>query len=252
MSLVPVAGLLFIGFRRGFSMAYYAMPMAILLVILAVSAAARIENARWRHAAFAIFFLFFVFDNSFLSGALKYAVLVTGPDTRLVAESALTARARPAERVLINQGVLGENFFGPPVLPKVSAVGHGPFTLARAEADLRRDGPRFHLTVLNYTQDIPHDAASRFDWLVVGRRGVPSVIEYGTDTVRAIGQAVIPEGFALAETIQAFPEPHSHFYPVPTTLDYDTLRDASVSSLWRSRAMGMTFDLYERVGRSAP
>lgn len=249
MSLVPVAGLLFLSLRRGFSLAYYAMPMAILLVILAVSGAAQIRDARWRKVLFAILIISFSTGNSSFAGALKHAILLTGPDTRLVAEAALNARARPGERVLLNQGVLGENVFGPPLLSEVAAEGHGPFTAARAEAESRRIGPRYRLTVINYTQDIPSDAASRYDWLVIGRRGASSVIEFGSDSPLEIGRATIPPGFRLVETIQAFPEEHSHCYPFPTTLDYEAIRNASFTSLWKKRAMGMTFDVYERLDR---
>lgn len=252
VSLIPAAGLIFIGLRIGFSMAYYAMPAAIMLIILAVSGTSRIANARWRNALLAILIGNFVFDTAFFRGALKHAIVLTGPDTRVTAESALAARARPGDRVLLNQAVLGENVFGPPLLPEEPEKGHGPFTLARSEATARRKGPRYRLAILDYTQDIPSGAASRLDWLVIGRRGAPSVVEHGTDTVKVIGQATIPEGFRLVETIQAFPEQHSHFYPFPTTLDYAALRDASVSSLWRGRAMGMTFDLYERLSRPRP
>jgi len=252
VSLIPVAGLLFIGLRVGFSMAYYAMPAAIMLIILALCGTAQIANARWRNTLLALLLGSFVFDTAFLRGALKHAIVLTGPDTRVTTEAALAARAHPADRVLLNQAVLGENVFGPSLLPEEPEKGHGPFTLARAEATARRKGPRYRLTLLDYTKDIPSDAASRLDWLVIGRRGVPSVIEHGTDTVKAIGQATVPDGFRLVETIQAFPEQHSHFYPFPTTLDYDALRGASISSLWRDRAVGMSFDLYERERRIHP
>lgn len=252
VSLIPAAGLLFIGLRIGFSMAYYAMPAAILLIILASSSADRIKLPRWRNAVQFLLAGCFVLDTALLSGAMKHAILLTGPDTRETAAASLVARARPGDRVLINQAVLGENVFGPALLPMESEKGHGPFTLARAAATARLKGPRYRLTILNYSQDIPADAASHFDWLIVGRRGRSSVIEYGTDMVTPIGQATIPEGFKLVETIQAVPEQHTHFYPYLTTLDYEALRAISVPSLWRIRALGLTFDLYERLGRPRP
>lgn len=252
ISLIPAAAFLFIGLRTGFSLAYYAMPMAIFLIILANSTAAQIKSSLWRNGLLAILIGSFFLDSAFLRGAMKYAILLTGPDTRVTAKSSIAARAHPGDRVLVNQAVLGENIFGPALLPEESEKGHGPFTLARAEATARLKGPRYRLTILNYSQDIPSDAASRFDWLVIGRRGILSSTEYGKDSVDTIGHATIPAGFKLVETIQAYPEEHSHFYPLPTTLDYEALRATSVSSLWRSRAMGLTFDLYERVGRAQP
>jgi len=252
ISLIPAAVFLFIGLRTGFSLAYYAMPMAIFLIILANSSAAQIKSSLWRNALRSLLIGSFILGSSFLPGALKYAILVTGPDTRMAAKSALVARARPGDRVLVNQAIMGENIFGPALLPEESEEGHGPLTRARAEATARLKGPRYRLTILNYTQDVPSDGASRFDWLVIGRRGILSSTEYGKDSVEPIGHATIPAGFKLVETIQAYPEEHSHFYPLLTTLDYEALRAALVSSLWRSRAMGLTFDLYERVGRARP
>lgn len=249
LSLVPMIGFLFVSLRRGFSLAYYSMPMAILLIVLAVSAVARIATPRWRNPALALIVIVFASNNAFFLGTLKYGILLTGPDTRLLAESALRSKARPGERVLVNQAVLGENVFGPPLLSAENPAGHGPFTMARSKADSRRSGVRYALTILDYSQDIPSDAGARFDWLVIGRRGVSSTVEFGTDAVTPIGAATIPPGFNLVESVRAYPEMHSHFYPYPTTLDYQALRGISLASLWDKGAMGMSFDIYERVGR---
>lgn len=242
----PILQFLFVGLRQGFSLAYYAFPLALSFFVLAASLAVHIASAtrvaRWRWSAAWILVAVAALDGAFLPGAVKYGLLLTGPETRLLARDVIVSRASAGDCVLMNAGVVGENIFGPPLVPTNPPPGSGAFTRARVIASQRMDGPRFELRVLD-TILFPAQATQGCEWLVIGRRGQESHIERGTGPIRMIRPSA-PTGYTLVADINAFPEEHSLFYPFPTTLDYDALRASSIGKVWRDRAMGLSFEVY--------
>ncbi len=244
----PIMQFLFVGLRQGFSLSYYAFPLALSFFVLAASLAVHIASAagatRWRWSAVWILVAVAMLDSAFLPGAVKYGLLLTGPETRMLARDVIVSKARAGDCVLMNVGILGTNIFGPPLVPTNPPPGKGAFTRARVIASERMSGPRFDVRVLD-TYQIPAEATRGCEWLVLGRRGQESHVERGTGPI-TMAQPTAPAGYTAVTTIEAFPEEHSYFYPLPTTLDYDALRATSIGTLWRERAMGPSFDIYRR------
>lgn len=242
----PLLQFLFIGLRPGFSLAYFAFPLALMFFVLAASLAVHVASAtsgtRWRWSAAWILVAVAALDGAFLPGAVKYGVFLTGPETRLLARDIIVSKALPGDCVLINAGITGDNIYGPPLVPANPQPGRGAFTNARVMASQRMNGPRFELRILDSVL-IPPQATEGCEWLVIGHRGQEARIDHGTGPVTMV-QPTAPAGYAKVAAIDAFPEQHSIAYPFPSTLDYDVLRANSIARIWRDRAMGLSFEIY--------
>ena len=242
----PLLQFLFIGLRTGFSLAYFAFPLALMFFILAASwavhAASGTGGTRWRWSAAWILVAVVALDGAFLPGAAKYGVFLTGPETRLLARDIIVSKALPGDCVLINAGITGDNIYGPPLVPANPSPGSGAFTSARVIASQQMAGPHFELRILD-TVLIPPQATEGCEWLVIGRRGQEARIDHGTGPVTMV-QPIAPAGYTRVAAIDAFPEQHSIAYPFPSTLDYDSFRATSITRIWRERAMGMSFEIY--------
>lgn len=243
---VPLLQFLFVGMRSGYSMAHYAFPAALACFVLAAGFLAdlpwtRLGLAPGRAAPWLLFALL-LSDGAYVRGALKHALLVTGPRTSQEAQRFLLANALPGECVAMNHGAQGENFAGPQLLAANLPPGTGAFTRARAAASGAAAGPRFFVQIGNQSA-LPSDLKPGCEWLVVGRRGELSVVESGRPTA-AVVETPVPPGYEPRFAVRAFPEEHSNYAPHLTSLDYEQLRRTSVAEIWRRRAMGLHFDVY--------
>lgn len=242
--LVPVLQLLAIGMRSGWSMAYYAFPLASVCFIMAAcflsaALAGSLNAARvlpWVVLAIVLG------DGTYLRGTLKYALMLMGPRTSDLARDYLLTNARPGDCIAMNFAAVGENHAGPDVLADNFPPGTGLFTRARAAANSAMLGPRFFVQLGNDTS-LPGDLRPGCEWLVVGRRGRLSNVEVGT-MVSESASTPIPPGYKRQITFTAFPEEHSVFAPHLTTLDYGEMRRTSIAEIWRRGAMGPHFDIY--------
>jgi hypothetical protein len=253
LAVIPIALFLFLSLRPGFSLAYYAMPMALMLFVLAasaVTAAARAVPGSWRPVVWIAASLVLLTDP-FLPGAVKYSLLLTGPDTRLLARDAVVSRAKPGDCVLVNLAVAGENFFGPPLVSTRAPAGSGPFAVARSVANERMPGPKFDVRTVDGEVSPTPEAASGCQWLVLGSRGQASFIELGLPPAPPI-KVVAPPGYEAVAAVSAFPEEHSRNFPLYTSIDYDALRESSIVRFFHDRAMGPSFEIYRRSPTGAP
>lgn len=261
LAVVPIGLLLLMGLRRSISYAYYVFPAAAFLWILASSLAVHVSRnfSGWRKGFPLMLCVLPLVDGAFLPGAAKYALLVTGPDTRALAQNYLEAHAADGDCVAVNLGTAGENLFGPQLAPNALPPGHGPFTRARAKAFARGKGKKFALRIIEdepgWTAEsgrIPAAASKGCDWVVLGRRGRISNVEYGLDKKNGEVRTEAPPGFRLAATVEAYPPPHSKSYSLFSSLDYAELSSVSFPALWKNRAMGLSFDIYRAHARGDP
>ena len=246
--VVPILQLLFLGMKKGYSIAHYAVPLAIFFFILASSLALQIfQRVRARGVAVVFAVAVALLDPAYASSSAKYAMLLTGPDTRLLVRDRFAAMARPGDCVVINQAIRGENVLGPPLNTVHSAGGSGTFTSAAHAAAARAPEPHYDVRLIP-GGDVVGPATDGCRWAIAGRfSSRMSGIEYdGKTRVRALADPRVPPGFALAARIDAFPELHSVWYPYPTTLDYDDLRGVSFRDMKARRKLGLTFFIYER------
>lgn len=249
--LVPLAQTLFLGMRRGVSLSYYVVPLGISLCILAACMAARVSRTGagkfFRHAPASLLVLVALASQPFLPGAVKFALLAMGPYTRLQTYEAFSAMAPAGAGVVVNGGITGDNLTGPPIIPAELPPSRGTFTAARREAVRREQGPRYRLKILDYNRPVTAAAVKGYDWLIMGRKGTYSHIELGLDKAPIADPAPPPKGWELLKLIKAFPEEHSHFSPIPTSLDYEEYRGNFIARFWRERAMGQSFSIYRRT-----
>lgn len=257
LAAAPVGLLLLMGLRRSISYAYYIFPVAAFLWILASSLAVHVSrnSSGWRKGLPFILCLLPLFDGAFLRGAVKYVILATGPDTRVLAQNYLEARATDGACVLVNMGSAGENIFGPQLVPANLPQGHGAYTNARVKAFAGMNGKKFALRIVNHEPGwiaesgrLAPESAKGCEWLVLGRHGRLAAVEYGLSGENPEIRTSAPAGFQRLETIESYPHPHSKSYSVFSSLDYEELRSVSVLDLWRNRAMGLSFDIYKASG----
>ena len=239
LALVPFLQMLFLGLRPGYSIAYYVFPLALLLCILASSLAIRMSRiGRWGFLVPFFLGLVAVSDGAFLRGSIKHALILTAPDTRLLARDYLYTRATPGDNILLTHAIGGMNFWGPPLLPQDPPRGTGAFAIASREALRFSEDPRYHLRVVDgfpgFTPDVTRDC----DWVIAIGTGPTS------EDVREGNRP--PQGFELATAIQGVP-PQSNFWPFLKSSDYEALHKLSVRSLWRDRVRGLPVMIYKRL-----
>lgn len=249
LALVPLGMILFLGLRRGYALVYFVLPVGMILFVLASSLFvrwARTSSNGWRLPLLLAPLLVVIFDDAFLPGTIKYALLLTGPDTRILARQFFESQAQPGDCVVVNFGVAGENVLGPQLVPGNTPPGHGTFTKALSRANQIKPDPKYSVVVWDWN-DAP-DEASACRWMILGRRARTSYAEYGLrpeDFPET--KPYVPRGYEKVSTIRAFPESHSDF--VWTSLDYEEFRKISIFELWKKRVYGLSFDFYRRLDR---
>ena len=248
--------LVLLGARRGFSMPYYVFSVAMVGFVLASAFAARVAarlEGRARAVPFLVLAAVALFDPAYLPSMAKYGLLVTGPDTRLLAAARIESLVPAGECVVANGGVAGWNHFGPPIAPteitRVSASGL--FTAAERMALARRPGPHYRLQLVDGFP-LPGNVPPECRWIVEARLGALSMLElagidWGPGKEELFGRTPAPVGFAPIAEVRAFPEPHTFMYPYMSVLDLDELRSISLARLWRERRLGSGFVIYRRV-----
>lgn len=247
---VPAAMLLAaIGLRPGFSMAHYAYLLALCGFILAAALvdalAAKASSLRMMWVVRSSIPLLVLIHPTYISGAIKYMLMLTGPQTSELAYDFLRKNSRSGDCVAMNQGSAGDNIFGPRVPASNPPAGAGAFARARARAAAEITGPKYAVRVGNF-EELPAGLPGDCQWLVLGRRGERPNVEIPNRA--AVAPAVaIPPGYERRFAVEAYPEEHSHYYPHLTTLDYDELRKASMMDFWRRRAMGLHFEVYRAM-----
>jgi hypothetical protein len=240
--VAPLCLLVFLGLRRGFSLAHYIFPLGLMLAVMAAALAARLmSQARpaWRWLPLLAVGLVVAFDPAFLRGSLKHALVLTAPDTRLQALDTLMPHVPPGDCLVVTEAISGENFFGPPLYPVDPPEVRGAFTRARRQAWTVRDGPRYRLRLVHGSRPDP-SALDGCDWVLMPRFGHSP--EFG-DTPAS---TEAPAGFRAVAIQAAQPGDRSYVFPSPTMLEYDRLRRVSLGRLWRERTMGWTLTLYRR------
>lgn len=237
-----------VGLRSGFSMAHYVYLLALCGFILAASLANALatkaaSSGMARVALSAIPLIVFI-HPAYLSGATKYMLLLTGPQTSESAYQFIRDNARPGDCVAMNQGSAGDNIFGPRLAASNPPAGAGAFGKARAKAALEMTGPKYAVHIGNFGE-MPADFPGNCQWLVLGSRG-------GLPRIEIPNQATIPPlHVPLSEyerrfSVKAFPEEHSSYYPHLTTSDFEELRNATLFEIWRHRRMGLNFEVFSR------
>jgi hypothetical protein len=244
--VVPVALLTFLGLRRGYSMAYYIFPVALFLCVLAAALAARVVRnvrlGRWRYIGAIGVTLLVCMDNAFLSGSIKHALVLTGPDTRLVARDYLITTAAPGSRITVTNGIAGLNFWGPPLLSGEPPAGAGSFAAAERTVWIQSDAPRYQVQLIGSSPEVAAETVRHSDWIVRPKFG-HSPVEMGPGNNE---EDVPPVGFTLVKTVPAIPA-HSCFFPYYTSFDYEGLHQTTLAQLWDQRALGWTQVIYKRA-----
>ena len=255
LSIVPFGLLVVMGLRPGFSQAYYAMPLALMWMLLTASLVVRITKSNWfgrvSCAAPIIVFSIVALDSAYLPGALKHAALLFSPETRIEARDYLLAHAAPNSCVAITTGVMGDNFYGPPLLPLTAPVtSGGVFRRAQKVIIDRAQGPHFNLRVIEIFEYDPAKVAD-CEWLVVPSLASSSLFkpEFGTGGSNLTGMAYreniqAPSGFVKVATFRAVPEWHSLLQPFYSAAEYEKFRHTSFTHIWRSGWYGMTQTIY--------
>lgn len=242
LTLIPLITLFFIARGHRQSFAYYSMPLVMLLMVLACELLVRELKALAPVALISILLV----DPAYFRGALKYAMLLTAPDTRILARDLIQSKADPGDCVLLNMGVHGENIFGPALTPNNTPPGHGPFSAASVIANKAKPGPKYALRVVDW-DEVPPQSMENCRWLAIGRRGTISRLELKelAQDPRAAPDLAFG-GFKRIGSVEAFPDEHSSSFPLLTVLDYEDFRRASIADFWKRRALGLSFDLYQR------
>ncbi len=249
LSLPALATVIFVGSRMGYSQTYHGFVLALFFFVLAPSGLWALLSPgggtrRW--IAVAAVGLTVAWDSSYLGGTLRYALRLTGPETRLQAREYLEAHASPGDRILINNAIVGDNFFGPPVVPSNRPQGHGPFTRALNAADALRPGPQFELKMVDLRSPLGPADWKGCDWAVIGRWGAHPDSQFAPVFRNPEVPDRAPPGFERVADFPAYPEAHTHHFPILTSLDYDSIRKASWSEIMNRRALGMSFAIYRR------
>lgn len=254
--LVPAFLLLaFLGTRHSYTMSYHVYFVGIVAFLLAAAFAARVAELLkgWLRALpYLALIAVVLFHPSYLWSAIKYGVLVTGPDTRAVAADRIRALVPANECVVLNGGVSGWNHFGP-AIPSldISPTGStGAFAAAERASLALRPGPHYKVVVSNEFST-PRSIPATCQWLVVAREGTQSLFELGPlyDTLGTFGtddRSTAP-GFTPVAEVHAVPEQHSIMYPYMTSMDLDELRAIPLGRLWRERNLGPSFQIYRRT-----
>lgn len=247
--VAPLLLLLFLGLRPGLSRAYYIFPVAICMFVLASSLAIRVldgmSRSRWKLLAPLVIGVVALFDTAFLPGSVKYALILTGPDTRLMARDYIDTYVPPGKCVVLTHGVLGWNVWGPPLLPVDPPGGNGAFWTANRAAIERSGRPRYRLRIANKFTGFPTDLAHDCDWMVSAKTSASFSREFGTP--EGFNWEDPPSGFQVVKIIQALPEQQTTAWPFIGPEDYDELRKVSFQRLWKDRARGLTLVVYHRA-----
>lgn len=247
--IVPLLQLVFMGTKRGYSMAHYIFPLAMFFFILASSLivdVARRLSARYRSGAAAAVLLIAILDPAYARSSAKYGLVLTGADTRIIAKEEFMKLARPGDCVTISQAITGENVFGPQLAPAEVAETRGPYGRALEQAVQRRGEPRFRLRMVP-GEDVTDDQARDCAWVIAARPATRlSGREQGRPAPIVIDDPKVPGGFTLVRRINAFPEQHSVWYPYPTSLDYEDIRRIPWSVVEKDRKIGMSVFIYKR------
>jgi hypothetical protein len=244
---VPMLLLLSLGLRPGYSMAYFIFPFALFLCIVAASAARRIwETSRYTKLCRIALILgmlgIVVGESAFLRGSIKHGIVLTGPDTRLLARAQFESDAEPGSTVIIMHAIRGLNFWGPPLIPESLPAAYSPFRKALRRYWANETGPRFQLQLIDGTgaQSVVKNDFPTASWFIT-TRFLPSPIELGHEA----SEVKVPRDFVVAHQTDAFPD-HSYLFPFYTSSDYEVLRGMSITELLARRAFGWTITIYRR------
>lgn len=247
--VAPLLLLLFLGLRPGLSRAYYVFPVAICLFILASSLAMRIldgwPQSRFKVLAPLVIGVVALSDPVFSPGSVKYGLILTGPDTRLITRDFIDAHVAPGDCVALTHGVLGWNVWGPPLLPVDPPGGSGAFWTANRAAIERAGRPRYRVRIANKFTGFPADLTQGCDWLVSAKTSPSFSREFGTP--EAFNWEEPPAGFQVVKVIPALPEQQTTAWPFIGPEDYDEIRKTSLGRLWKDRARGLTLVVYHRA-----
>jgi len=186
-----------------------------------------------------------VFDPAYLPSTINYRLLLTGPDTRVLAAAFIEASVPAGDCVVATGGVAGWNQFGPALVPlEVKGVSaSGRFTAAQGAAVARHPGPRFRLLLVDGMY-LPAAIPAGCHWVVEARLGTLSMLELSPlKFIQHQTDSSPPPGFHV-------PEAHTFTYPFMTVMDLDELRSVSLARMWRDRRMGPSFVIYRRTGAS--
>jgi hypothetical protein len=251
LGLPSVLLLVFLGLRPGFNRAHYIYPVALFLFILASSFAVRCYRwagtSGWRWLSPAAVIMVAGSSAVYLPGLIKYALILTGPDTRMLARDYIHAHVPPGECVVLTHGVVGWNVFGPPLSPSNPPAGSGAFWTANRAALERVGGPRYQLKIVDGVSGFPPDLTAGCDWIVSPRTSDAASRELGP---HGVDRDKPPRGFEVAGVIRGFPEPQTTTWPFLAPEDYRELRTVSFRQLWTERARGFTLVVYRRSDSS--
>lgn len=237
LAVVPLAQLLFLGLRHGQAQAYYIFPAACLLALLACATVYEGCRRFWPSGAGILVFvscLANLADQAHIPGAAKQALVLLAPDTRLVVRDFVLRRVPPGSRVVIGAGIIGLNFWGPPLLPALPDGERGVFARARESAFSGASEARFRVRLVD-------GRASR---LLLGGEDCWVILpRLGSVAGRRLMDAEPPRGCERVARFYSFPEPQSQAWPMMMAGDYDALREATFHDVWARAAHGLSMDV---------
>jgi hypothetical protein len=108
LTIAPMAILVYVGLRRGYSMAHYAVPVALTLFALAASAVVDVARALPRRSRWLVGVALVVLqgtNTAYLAGSIRHARVLFGEDTRLLARDYIEANAEAGECVLMTDAI---------------------------------------------------------------------------------------------------------------------------------------------------
>jgi len=235
-----IAPVFFLGLRPGFSIAYYVVPFALFLCLLASSCALRIyralENYRFaRSIPLALIVIFAMTSFPFLGGVFKYRTVLQSKDLRKEAAEWVATNISPGSAMLITSGIVGLNFFGPDLIPLTPKVGKGVFGAATLKALEKSPDPRYDLVVQSGIPQFTKNDES-FEWIILPAfypiKGQATENEFKTAT------SAFPPGYDVVADFMPFPVPKSNLYPLPMHEDYESLKGISHSQLRMNAKFG--------------
>lgn len=248
LGMAPLFQMLWLGSRSGYSVAYYIFPMALFLSVLAAAFFARVlaltQLGLFRFLILPLVISVVVLDGAFLRGSSKHALLLLAPDSRIFARDWVHTHVPSGERILLTHGIVGMNFWGPPLVPIDPGPVVGPFTAANQQILQQWQGPRYHLKVIDGFRGFSPALIQDCDWLITTQIGTETSFELSKESAQ--NPPSPPPGFELAALFVGFPPQRSTLWPFFLSSDYAGLSEVSLKSMWGNCVRGLTIAIYHR------